>query len=337
MKVVVTGGAGFIGFHLACHHAARADQVVLLDNLFKAQGAPDPELQALLTRPGVRLIRQDLTEPLRGIEEALDGADVVYHLAAINGTQLFYDIPYQVARTNCLATLTLLDALTRHPPKRLLYSSSSEVYAGAEPLGLLRIPTDERIPVVFAQPTEPRFSYGTSKFMGEVLCQAFARQLRVPCTVVRYHNIYGPRMGTRHVIPEFIERVLRREDPFDLFGGHETRAFCYVDDAVEATVRVAEAPARDEQLVHVGNPHEEIRIVDLARLVMELMGAHAELRERGSRSGSVSRRCPDITRLKALTGFEPAVNLREGLARTVAWYANAPDAMPAGRGAGSRA
>jgi len=337
MRVVITGGAGFIGCHLARRHAGRGDAVVLIDDLSKTRGAPDHELQALLAQPGVRLIRHDLTEPLRGADETLGGADVVYHLAAINGTQLFYDIPYQVARTNVLATLTLLDALTRCPPKRLIYSSSSEVYAGAEPLGLLRIPTDERVPVVFAQPTQPRFSYGTSKFMGEVLCQEFARQCRVPCTIVRYHNIYGPRMGRRHVIPEFIERALRREDPFDLFGGHETRAFCYVDDAIEATCRVAATPACAEAVVHIGNPHEEIRIDDLARLVMELVGWRAELRERGSRSGSVSRRCPDISRLKALTGFEPAVSLREGLARTVAWYTKAPDAVPAGRQAGSRA
>ncbi len=331
MKVLITGGAGFIGAHLARAHVARHDQVLLLDNLFKAQGAADAEFQQLLTHPNVRFIRCDLTEPLRGCEDALAGADVIYHLAAINGTQLFYEIPYQVARTNVLATVHLLDALACARPKRLIYSSTSEVYAGVEPLGLLRIPTDEAVPVAFTQPMPVRFSYGTSKFMGEVLCAQFSRQADVPCTVVRYHNVYGPRMGRRHVIPEFIERLRRREDPFDVFGGQETRAFCYIDDAVEATLRVATTPACQGALVHVGNPHEEIRIEELARRLMELMGAHAEIRERGSRSGSVSRRCPDISRLTALTGFEPRVSLRDGLPRTVAWYQRAPEPAPAQR------
>ena len=328
MKVVITGGAGFIGYHLAKHHAGLGHEVVLLDSLFKTQGVADPELQQLSERPGVRLIRHDLTGPLRGLDDALAGADIVYHLAAINGTQLFYDIPYQVARTNLLLTLHLLDALERHRPGLLVYSSTSEVYAGAEQIGALRIPTDETVPVVFAQPTLARFSYGTSKFMGEVLCAQFSRQVDVPCAIVRYHNVYGPRMGTRHVIPEFIERIRRREDPFAIFGGHETRAFCYIDDAVEATWRVATTPACRGQVLHVGNP-EEVRIADLARLLMDLMGHRAPLQERGPRSGSVSRRCPDISRLKALTGFAPSVSLEEGLSRTVAWHLGMADPVPA--------
>ncbi len=323
MKVCITGGAGFIGYHLARHHAGLGHEVVLLDNLFKAHGAADAELQQLLERPGVRFIHQDLTESMHDLDEALGGADIVYHLAAINGTQLFYDIPYQVARTNLLLTLNLLEALERHRPGLLIYSSTSEVYAGAEHVGALSIPTDEAVPVVFPQPTSVRFSYGTSKFMGEFLCVEFGRQFDVPCAVVRYHNVYGPRMGSRHVIPEFIERIRRREDPFAIFGGHETRAFCYIDDAVDATWRVASAPACRGQLLHIGNP-EEVRIADLARLLMKRLGHQAPLEERGSRAGSVSRRCPDISRLKALTGFEPAVSLRDGLSRTVAWYASAP-------------
>ena len=323
MKVVITGGAGFIGFHLARHHAGLGHQVVLADSLFKTQGAADAELQQLLECPEVRFIQHDLTERARALDEALDGADVVYHLAAINGTQLFYDIPYQVARTNLLLTLQLLDALERHRPGLLVYSSTSEVYAGAEQIGALAIPTDETVPVVFPQPTPVRFSYGTSKFMGEFLCAQFGEEFDVPCAVVRYHNVYGPRMGTRHVIPEFIERIRRREAPLAIYGGQETRAFCYIDDAIDATWRVATTPACWGRVLHVGNP-QEVRIADLARLLMELLGHQAPLEERGSRRGSVSRRCPDIRQLAALTGFAPAMPLRDGLARTAAWYASAP-------------
>jgi UDP-glucose 4-epimerase/UDP-glucuronate decarboxylase len=168
------------------------------------------------------------------------------------------------------------------------------------------------------QPTHVRFSYGTSKFMGEVLCTQFGRRFGVPCTVVRYHNVYGPRMGERHVIPEFIARARRKEDPFDVYGSHETRAFCYIDDAVDATIRIAATPACANEILHVGNPREEIRIVDLAKLVMALTGHQATIRERPSRGGSVSRRCPNTAKLKRLTGCEAAVSVRDGICRMLA-------------------
>jgi len=322
MRILITGGAGFIGYHLASSHVARGDAVILLDNLSKTDGMADPDLQRLLADASVRFIQHDLTQPFPESPALPDAFDVVYHLAAINGTQLFYDIPYDVARANLLLTLNLLELLRSRRVGRLIYSSTSEVYAGAEAYQLLLIPTDERVPVVFPQPTDRRFSYGTSKFMGEVLCATFSDQpnIQIPWTIVRYHNIYGPRMGHRHVIPEFIARAQRKEDPFDIVGGHETRAFCYIDDAIEATYRVATTPACHGEIVHIGNATEEIRIAELATLLMNLMGHRADLKERGSRSGSVSRRCPDTTKLMRLTGFTPAVNLREGLSRTMAWY-----------------
>ncbi len=327
MKVLITGGAGFIGYHLARAHVTRGDTVVLIDSLFKTGGIPDADLRGLLAHQAVRLICHDLTEPLIGYDEIFP-IDLVYHLAAINGTQLFYDIPYQVARTNVVLTLNLLAFLERRRVGRLIYSSTSEVYAGAEPAGLLTIPTDEGVPVVFTQPTAARFSYGSSKFMGEVLCAQFGRQAAIPCTIIRYHNVYGPRMGQRHVVPEFIARMRRREDPFGIHGGQETRAFCYVDDAVEATFRIATTPACDGEIIHVGNSAEEIRIADLARLLMDLTGHHAALKELGARAGSVSRRCPDTTKLRTLTGFQAAVGLREGLRRTLEWYLAAPIPAP---------
>lgn len=325
MKVLITGGAGFIGYHLARFHLAHHDTVIVIDNLSKTQGVSDPELQQLLEHPALQLIRHDLTTPLRGHDDILSHLDVVYHLAAINGTQLFYDIPYQVARTNLLATLNLLECLASCQVGALVYSSTSEVYADAEQFHLLKIPTDEHVPVVFAQPTQVRFSYGTSKFMGEMLCRQFGTQYHVPCTVVRYHNIYGPRMGTRHVIPEMMARIRRRENPLDIYGGHETRAFCYIDDAVEATYRVATTPACQGEILHLGNSTQEIPIADLATLLMELMGFQASLRERGSRAGSVSRRCPDTSKLQALTDFQAKVGLREGLMRTIEWSLTVPE------------
>jgi len=333
-RVLVLGGAGFVGYHLARRLAEDpTNRITLVDDL--SRGRMDGDLAALLARPGVELVRADLTE--RASLAALPRAwDEVYMLAAVVGVRHAMQDPLRVVRVNTLATLNVLDWATP-AVGALFFASTSETYAGAVSLGQVPVPTPETVPLTVADVHNPRFAYAASKILGEAatIHAGTSKGLRV--VIGRLHNVYGPRMGRRHVIPEFIERALRREDPFDLFGGHETRAFCYVDDAIEATCRVAATPACAEAVVHIGNPHEEIRIDDLARLVMELVGWRAELRERGSRSGSVSRRCPDISRLKALTGFEPAVSLREGLARTVAWYTKAPDAVPAGRQAGSRA
>lgn len=329
MNVLITGGAGFIGYHLAEYHRQRGDRVVILDNLFKSEGRVDLAFEALVGSPDVTYVATDLTKPLVPVEAVEgDGFDIVYHLAAINGTRLFYEIPYQVARTNLLITLHLLDWLEGRRVGRLIYASTSEVYAGCEQVGLLTVPTGEDIPVVFPQPTNVRFSYGTSKFMGEFLCFQFGRTRSVPVSVVRYHNIYGSRMGTKHVIPEFILRLQRRENPFRIYGGHETRAFCYVEDAVEATRLVAETPGCDQEIVHIGNSREEITIEALARLLMEQFGERFEIQECGGRSGSVNRRCPDTSKLARLSGFEARVPLKEGLARTKAWYLSEAGALP---------
>ena len=317
--VLITGGAGFIGYHLARFHAGRGDRVILLDNLFKTDGRMDEELHALLQAPGVDYRAVDLTQGPPPLGD-LPPLDLVYHLAAINGTQLFYDIPYQLARAQLLMTIHLLQALEGRKVGALVYASTSEVYAGCEAVGLLRIPTDEGIPVVFPQPTAVRFSYGTSKFMGEFLCAQFGRQFNVPTSIVRYHNIYGPRMGTRHVIPEFIARIRSGERPFAVYGGGETRAFCYVDDAVRATHAVATTPACRGEIVHIGNAREEISIGELARRLIRQAGESIEIAERGRRDGSVSRRCPDTSKLKRLTGYEAQVDLQDGLARTLEWY-----------------
>jgi len=327
MRVAITGGAGFIGYHLARHHLTRSDTVVLLDNLSKADGIQDAAFQQLVAQPAVQFLPVDLTVPVSSAVAAeFPDVDIVYHLAAINGTQLFYDTPYSVSRTNVLSTVHLLDLLRDRRIGRLVYSSSSEVYADAARIGALTIPTDETVPVVFAQPTHMRFSYGSSKFMGEVLCAAHSRQYGMPTTIVRYHNVYGPRMGQRHVIPEFIERIRRKDRPFSIFGGHETRAFCYVGDAVEATYRVATTPACAGEIIHIGNAREEVHIRKVARLLMELSGYEAPLLERGSREASVARRCPNTAKLKMLTGFEASTGLREGLQRTLEWQLAAAEA-----------
>lgn len=317
MKVLVTGGAGFIGYHLSRHHSDLGHEVVIVDNMSKSGGVEDTFFTKLIESHNVEYLQMDLTEPST---VRLPECDVVYHLAAINGTRLFYEIPYELARANLLMTINVLRMLEESPPGKLVYSSTSEVYADALKLGISEIPTDETVPVAFSQPTSARFSYGTSKFMGEFLCFAFGRRFEVPTTVLRYHNIYGPRMGDKHVIPEFIARAARKEDPFVIHGGDETRAFCFIEDAVKATSLIGKTDSTSGEIVHVGNPEEELQIRDLARLLLDSMEVEVSIEEDGSKEASVARRCPDISKLTRLTGFAPSVPLKDGLRRTVDWY-----------------
>jgi len=310
-----------VGFHVSRAHAAAGDSVILVDNLSKTGGRTDPELDELLSQPNVELLTTDLTTDASGVA-ASGPFDLVYHLAAINGTHLFYEIPYELARTNIAITVNVLRALEAAPPRRLVYASTSEVYADGEALGTLRIPTDESTAVVFAQPTNARFSYGASKFIGEFLCLQFQERYGVSTTVVRPHNVYGPRMGTRHVVPELVNRIMAGERPLRVYGPEETRAFCYIDDVVDAIRKVAELTEPCD-IVHIGDP-KEIRIADLAKRIMAVMGVDLEIVDGGRRPHSVSRRCPDISKLQRLTGFTPQVGLDEGLRRTVRWYQDQP-------------
>jgi nucleoside-diphosphate-sugar epimerase len=168
--------------------------------------------------------------------------------------------------------------------------------------------------------TAPRFAYAVSKLLGEAAFLHTARAKGFDAVVGRFHNVYGPRMGADHVVPEMSLRAMRGEDPFRVPGADQFRAFCHIDDAVEAIVRLMAAPAAAGQIVHIGNDREETNIGDLAKVVLRLAGVAPVLEPLPAPAGSVPRRCPDLTRLRELTGFEPAVPLDEGVRLTYTWY-----------------
>lgn len=332
-SALVTGGAGFIGFHLAAALSEQGHEVTICDDF--SRGRRDEELDALLRRPNVSLIDCDLTSP--DAAAGIGGEfDCVYHLAAVNGTRHFYEMPERVLRVNILALVNVLDAWAEGRWDKLLFASSSEVYAGTARTSGVPIPTPEDVPLVLDDLRNPRLSYGASKALGELLIVNYARARGLPYTIVRYHNIYGPRMGDEHVIPQFCERILHREDPFAVHGDGESRAFCYIADAVRATRLLMESPQADGQTVHIGDPTRETPARDLARLMFDLFDFHPRIESRPAPAGSVKRRCPDIGRLTELTGFHPETPLEEGLRETFHWYrqrfqqaAGAPAGSPA--------
>lgn len=318
-RVLITGGAGFIGYHLARDLVSRGYTVTLIDNLFR--GRQDAELLGLLNNQSVSLVPLDLT--IQGALASLtESYDQVYHLAAVNGTRYFYEMPHEVLRVNLLTTINLLDWLSQGRGEKVLFASSSETYSGSQRLLDIPIPTPENVPLAIDDIFNPRFSYAASKIAGELLFIHYARKYGFKMSIVRYHNVYGPRMGFEHVIPQLTERILRREDPLALHGSRNSRSFCYVTDAVEASARVMENATTDGKVLNVGNDKEEITILELAKRLVEISNFHPQVVELPAPPGSTDRRCPDISAIRALTGYEPKVSLDAGLKETFAWYSN---------------
>ncbi|MGE7217413.1 NAD-dependent epimerase/dehydratase family protein [Priestia koreensis] len=313
-NILVTGGTGFIGFHLVKHLLTKKHNVTLIDNLFRSE--LDEEFESI--KNNVNFIQADLTKPLDDLP--LTQYDHVFHLAAINGVKYANNNPDKVLRTNLLATINVLDWCVKNPPKSFVFASSSEAYHSAFDWMELPIPTSENVPLVISNPDVNRYSYAGSKITGELLTLNYAKMHGFNARVVRYHNIYGPRMGYDHVIPELIMRMEKNESPFKLYGAGQTRAFCYVEDAVRATYEIGVFPGDSQHIANVGNDKEEIEIRDLCNRLFQLNKYKASIEEVPASPGSPNRRCPDIQKLKDLIDYNPTVSLDEGLAITFEWY-----------------
>ncbi|MCR4330622.1 MAG: GDP-mannose 4,6-dehydratase [Patescibacteria group bacterium] len=328
-KILITGGAGSVGFHLSLHLLKTYGpdtELVLVDNL--QRGAMDDDLKKLLEDPRVRFLNLDLTDQ-SSYKEFGNGYDHVYHLAAVNGTKYFYQMPHETSRINLLTLIYILEWFrTENPQGKICFTSSNEAYAGGlNAFGILAIPTPENVPLVIEDPFNPRWSYAATKLMGEVLMIHYAAMYNLRALIVRPHNFYGPRAGYDHVIPEFSLRILDRVDPFPIYGADDTRTFCYIEDAVRAMQMLMDSTKTDGQpieVVHIGDT-EEIMIRDLAEKMFTVAEWKPQTTEiKDSPHGSVKRRLADVTKLKNLVGWKPEVTLDEGLKKTFEWYREHP-------------
>ena len=320
-RIIVTGGGGFIGYHLADYLSRQADtQVTIIDN--HSRGAADDMFLELSARENVIALNADMTQ--KNFYTKLSGRyDEIYHLAAINGTKNFYERPYEVLRVNLLSLINMLEWCTAENCGGFLFSSSSEAYAGTVNRfndAAQFIPSAEDIPLTIGNVMNPRWSYGGSKLAGELLTINYCRTRGVPFRIIRYHNVYGERMGFDHVLPEFFKRVHDEANPFPIFGGQETRAFCAVEDAVRATEAVMLSDKCDGEIIHIGNSKQEIKIIDLLALVFDVANFHPAVEIKPAPSGSVARRCPDTRKLLSLTGFEAQITLEKALPKMYSWY-----------------
>jgi len=288
MKILVTGSSGFIGQHLVPALEAQGHVVVRAD---RTDGC-------------------DLT--VKSNVDSLPDVDIVVHLAAHNGTKHFYNRPLDVVRDSVLPTQYLLDRYAGQV-KRFVFTGTCESYAGAVDLFDYPVPTDERVPLVVGDVTNPRWSYGGSKIVNEIQCVAAHAQLGQEYAIIRYHNVYGPGQ-VDHFIPEFYERALTGD--LTLHGWENTRSFMYISDAIEATCRVIMEENFANQIVNIG-VDDEISIRDLAIKILCEAGITGDVVCMPAPEGSVKRRCGTIDKFHSLTDFEAKIALPEGIRLTL--------------------
>ena len=314
MHYIVSGGSGFIGSALVKRLVEDGHIVTVLDN--NSRGDPS-RLDSLMDK--IKFFECDI----RNTDEVINltkGAYSFIHLAAVNGTENFYIDPEKVLDIGVRGMLSAIDACRHNNIKELIFASSSEAYQ-TPPV----VPTPEDIPLVVPNVMNPRYSYGGSKIISELLAINYGRKDFDRVMIFRPHNVYGPDMGWEHVLPQFILRAIRKikqhpigKVPFDILGdGKQTRAFIHIDDFIDGIMIMLD---KGEHLgiYNIGNM-EEITIKDVACKVVEYFGHEAEILIGDLAPGETVRRCPDIEKINNL-GFSPKINFDQGLPSIANWY-----------------
>jgi len=303
---VVTGGAGFIGSHVAACFARRGYSVRVLDDLSTGDRASCDSAW--------RLDEVDVRDA-DAVSECVAGADVMAHLAAYTSVPGSFELHAECYRTNVWGTWNVLEACVRHGVQKLVFASSSSVYA--------ELPEGPKSEKDCAEPISP---YAVSKLEGEHLLGIFREARGLASVALRFFNVYGPRQAADSAyaaaVPIFIERGLR-EEGLTVFGdGHQTRDFVHVEDVAEAVVRAAEAPASGVYNVGTG---QEIEILELADVIAELTGGPRDHHFEPRRAGDVRSSTADVSQVKKELDWKARRSLREGLASTVDWYRSRPE------------
>jgi UDP-glucose 4-epimerase len=318
MQVLITGGAGFIGSHLAERLIARGDQVCVIDDL--STGSVE-NIRALKAHRNFEYFIDSLINE-RLMAELVDSADVIYHLAAAVGVKLIVESPTRTMETNIRGTEIVLE-LAAKKKKRVLITSTSEVYGKSE-----TIPFREENDLVLGPPDKGRWSYACSKLIDEFLAIAYWKEKAVPTVVARMFNVVGPRQTGRYgmVVPSLIKQALAGEDLTVYGDGLQTRCFTHVRDAIQALVALAEHPQANGDVFNIGST-EEISVLELARRIKRLTNSESEIifipYDKAYEQGfeDMRRRVPDLTKINRLIGYAPTMTLDSILLDIIRHYA----------------
>jgi UDP-glucose 4-epimerase len=315
MKVLITGGGGFLGSHLGDGLLAAGHQVTALDT------SPDLKVRHNLDNPKFRYIKGSIFD-IDLLESLIAKSDLVYHLAAVVGVEHYVEDPFHVLNVNVNGTQNVLKFAHRYDCK-LVFASTSEVYGKSKDS-----PFREDGDRLLGSTEIDRWCYSTSKAVGEHFCFAYGK-LGLPIVIVRFFNVYGPRLDridVGRVITIFMGQLLRGEDLTVIGDGNQTRSFTYVDDAVAALIQAGVRPEAVGKVINIGNDRET-SILELAEaMIRAYPGTGSKIKfvpqEKiyGKSYEDIARRVPDITRMRTILGVEPTIPLEDGLRRTIDWF-----------------
>jgi len=314
VKVLITGGAGFIGSHLAEEHLRRGDEVYIIDDL--STGSME-NIEHIKSSPGFHYHLDTVTNN-HLTAELVDLCDVIYHLAAAVGVKLIVESPVRTIETNIRGTEVVLHHAAKKR-KRVLITSTSEVYGKTE-----KVPFREEDDLVMGATHKGRWSYACSKAIDEFLAIAYWKEKRVPTVIARLFNTVGPRQTGQYgmVIPNFVRQAINN-DPITVYGdGSQTRCFTHVRDVVGALMKLIEHPQAVGDVYNIGST-QEVSILQLAQRIRELTGSKSEISflpyEMAYEEGfeDMLRRVPDISKITGLIGYSPKFNLDEILMSVV--------------------
>ncbi len=310
---LVTGGAGFLGASLVRQLVAHGHHVRVLDNESRGRAA---RLKEVADR--VEMVHGDIRDAAV-VRQAVRGVQSVCHLAFVNGTEYFYSRPELVLDVGVKGMVHVIDACIQEGVGELILASSSEVYHTPS-----TVPTNETAPLVIPDPLNPRYSYAGGKIISELMALHYGKKYFDRVMIFRPHNVYGPDMGTEHVIPQFILRMRSLLEnptdplPFPIQGsGRETRAFVFISDLIDGVLLLLEH-GKHLGIYHVGT-EEEIAIGEVACMVGQCFNRRITVIPGRAPEGGTPRRCPDISKLASL-GYQPRVRLQEGLPLVARWY-----------------
>jgi len=316
MKILIIGGAGFFGYHLSKKYISSGHTVDIIDNL--SRGKLDKDLYNILESDKICFYNEELNSFYEN-KNYSKNYDLIYHLAAKVGVANVQNDPYGTLYDNInLTNIAVNIAKKQRKLKRIIFTSTSEVYSGAVEINLAKIPTEEETSLIINDIKEKRATYKLSKIVGE----SMLLNSSLPVSIVRPHNIYGPRMGMSHVIPELIFKIskLKDGDKLGVYSINHTRTFCFIEDAINMIMNIAINKDTTNKVLNLGAHGPEIKMGDLAKKITLLANKDINLVPELDHPGSPTRRCPDMSNTFKHINYKYKFNLENGLNKTFDWY-----------------
>lgn len=309
-KIVVTGGAGFIGSHLAENFAKNDHEVVFVDNLdpYYSIELKKHNINCVLKYNNASFVKGDICD-LNFLKTVIDEkTDFVFHEASQAGVRISVENPFKPNNVNIVGTLNVLQRSLEADVERLINASSSSVYGTIEYL-----PFDEK------HPTQPISPYGVSKLAAEHYCRVFYEIYGLPTVSLRYFTVYGPRMRPDLAISIFTEKMLKNE-PITIFGdGTQTRDFTHIDNIIGANIKLLKTNRVDGKVMNIGSG-SRFSVNELVKQLKEIIGSSSEINYVEVQKGDAKHTLADVELAKKLVGYEPSISMKEGLRRFVLWY-----------------